>query len=74
MAHGVGHGAMVPLATAHLHLQLEVDLHAMEPGFPSWAKVPVDVNVRQLIADFGVAANAIAADVNVEQVIKDTPR
>jgi sulfur carrier protein ThiS len=37
-------------------------------------EVPEDVNVKRLIDDFSIAANAIAAVVNVEQVIKDTPR
>ena len=36
-------------------------------------EVPEDIDVKRLIADFGVATNAIAAVVNVEQVIKDTP-
>ena len=36
------------------------------------AEAPKDVDVRQLAADFGVTANAIAVVVNVEQVIKDT--
>jgi hypothetical protein len=36
-------------------------------------EVPKDIDVWQLIAEFGVAANAIAMVVNVEQVIKDTP-
>jgi hypothetical protein len=35
--------------------------------------VPEDIDVRWLIADFGVTANAIATVVNVEQVIKDIP-
>ena len=46
----------------------------MEPRFPSWMEVPKDVDVRQLIVDFGVGTNAIAVVVSVEQVIKDTPR
>jgi hypothetical protein len=33
-----------------------------------------DIDVRWLIVDFGVAANAIATVVYMEQVIKDTPR
>jgi hypothetical protein len=37
-------------------------------------EVPEDIDVRQQIADFGAAANAIVAVVNVGQVIKDTPR
>jgi hypothetical protein len=72
-AHDVHHGAAVALAATQLRLQLEVDLHAMEPRFPSRMEVPEDVDVRWLLADFGVTANAIAAVVNVEQVIKDTP-
>jgi hypothetical protein len=55
-------------------LQSEVDLHAMEHGFLSQMEVPEDINVKRQIDDFSVAANAIAAVVNVEQVIKDTPR
>jgi uncharacterized protein YoaH (UPF0181 family) len=74
MAHDIHHGAAVAHAATHLRLQSEVDLHAMEPGFPSRMEVPEDVDVRWLLADFGVTANAIAAVVNVEQVIKDTPR
>jgi hypothetical protein len=35
--------------------------------------VPEDVDVKWLIADFGITTNAIAAVVNVEQVIMDTP-
>jgi hypothetical protein len=50
-----------------------MDLHAIEPGFPPRAEVPKDVNVRWLIAEFDVTANAIAVVVNVEQVTKDTP-
>ena len=70
MAHDIHHGAMAALAAANLRLQPEVDLHAMEPGFPSRKEVPQDVDVRWLIANFGVTANAIVAIVNVEQVIK----
>ena len=65
---------MVALTVARLHLQPEVDLHAMELGFTSWMEVPKDIDVRLLIANFGVTTNAIAVVVNVEQVIKDTPR
>ena len=60
-------------AAAHLRLQPEVDLHAIELGFPSRTEVPDDIDVRRLIADFGVTTNTIVAVVNVEQVIKDTP-
>jgi hypothetical protein len=35
--------------------------------------MPEGIDVRRLIADFGVAANAIAMVINVEQVIRDTP-
>jgi hypothetical protein len=37
-------------------------------------EVPKDVKVKQLIAKFGFTTNAIAVVVNVEQVIKVTPR
>jgi hypothetical protein len=63
-------GPWLPL----LPLTIIVDLHAMEHGFPSRTEVPKDVDVRWLIADFGVTTNAIVLVVNVEQVIKDTPR
>jgi hypothetical protein len=53
MTHGVHHGAAAALTTAHLHLWPEVDLHAMDPRFPSRTKVPKDVDVRWLIANFG---------------------
>ena len=73
MAHCVCHGTMAALAIAHLCLQPEVDLHAIELGFPSWTEVPEDIDVKQFIANFGAITNAIAAVLNVEQVIKDTP-
>jgi sulfur carrier protein ThiS len=73
MAHGVRHRATATLAAAHLRLRPEVDLHVMEPRFSSRTEVPEDVDVRQLITNFGITANAIAVVVNVEQVIKDTP-
>ena len=72
--HGIRHGAKVALAAAHLRHQPEVDLHVIELGFPSQVEVPKDIDVRWLIANFYVAANAIVVVVNVEQVIKDTPR
>ena len=46
----------------------------MELKFPSRAEMPEGIDVGRLIADFGVATNAIAMVVNVEQVIRDTPR
>ena len=73
-AHDVHHAATASLASAHLRLLSEVDLHAMEPGFPSRMEVPEDVDVRRLITDFNVATNAIAIVVSVEQVIKGIPR
>lgn len=73
-AHGVLHGAVAALAATHLRLQPGVDLRAMAHVFPSRAKVPEDINVGWLIAGFGIAASTIAAFVNLEQVIKDTPR
>ena len=45
----------------------------MAPRFPSRAEVLEDINIGRLIANFGVAANAIAMVVNIEEVIKDTP-
>ena len=51
-----------------------MDLHAVEPRFPSWTEVPEDIDIKWLISNFGVTANAIVVVVNVEQVIKDTPR
>jgi hypothetical protein len=72
--HNIHHGATATLDATHHHLLSKVDLHAMEHGFPSRMEVPKDVDVRWLIADFGVTTNAITLVVNVEQVIKDTPR
>jgi hypothetical protein len=46
----------------------------MELGFPSRAEMPKGIDVGRLIADFNVTTNAIVAVVNVEQVIRDTPR
>lgn len=74
MAHGVRHGATVALAITHLCPQPEEDLHAIEPGFPSWAKVPKDIDIKRLIPEFSVTTNATVPVVKVEQVIKDTPR
>jgi hypothetical protein len=73
MAHGICHEAKEALATAHLRLQQEVDLHAIEPRFPLWVEVPEDIDIKRLIAEFSVTTNATVAVVNVEQVIKDTP-
>jgi len=73
MAHGVLHGATAALVAAQLHLQPEVDLHTMELGFPPRAEVLKGIDIGWLIANFGIAANAIAVVVNVEQLIKDTP-
>jgi hypothetical protein len=72
--HGIRHGAAAALAATHLRHRPEVDLRTVELGFPTEAEIPDDVNVGQLIADFGAAASTIAAVVSVEQVIKDTPR
>ena len=46
----------------------------MESGFLLRMEVPEDIDVRWLITDFGVATNAIAIVVSVEQVIKGIPR
>lgn len=72
-AHGVHHGAAVGLAATHLQLKPKVDVRAMEPGFPSRAEVLKNINIGQLIIDFGTAADVVAAVVSVEQVIKETP-
>jgi predicted transcriptional regulator len=45
----------------------------MEPGFPPVTELPNGYDVERLTADFGVALNAIANVVSVEQVIEDTP-
>ena len=68
--HGVHQGATAALTTAHLRLQPGVDLHRVAPSFPSRVEVPENVDIGQLIADFGAAASAIAAVVNVERVIR----
>jgi hypothetical protein len=57
---------MVAFAATYLHLQPEVDLRAMEPGFPSQTEVSKVIDIKWLITDFGVTANAIAVVVNVE--------
>jgi hypothetical protein len=71
VTHGVRRGAMAALAAAHLCLQPEVDLRAVEPGFSP--EVPGDVDVEELVADFSAAANTIAVVVSVEHVIQDAP-
>jgi hypothetical protein len=73
MTQGIRHGAMVALAATHLCLQPKVDLCAIEPCFPSLAEMPEDIDVSRLIAEFGIAANAIAVVVSVGKVIQDTP-
>jgi hypothetical protein len=45
----------------------------MEPKFPLRAKVPENINIGQLITDFGATTNVVVVVVSVEQVIKDTP-
>jgi len=71
--HAICHGAMAALEAAHLHIEPDVDLRMVEPGFPTRAEMPEDVDIKQLIADFGAAANAVTVVVSVEQVIKDAP-
>ena len=73
-AHGVHQGAIAALAIAHLHLQPGVDLRMVAPGFLSRVETPENIDVGQLIAKFGAAASTIVVVVNVDRVIKDTPR
>ena len=58
---------------AHLHLSHKTDLREMVPGFPMAEEIPDDIDICQLIAKFSDYAEAIAAFVDVEQVIKDAP-
>lgn len=71
VAHGVRHGAAGALAVAYLRLRHRTDLHEVEPRFLAASEIPDDVDVRQLIAEFGGYAEAIVAVIDVERVIKD---
>jgi len=73
VAYGVRHGAMGALNIAHLHLRHKMDLRRVMPRFSAAEEIPGDVDVRQLIAMFSGNAEAIAAVVDVEWIIKDAP-
>ena len=73
MAHGVLHGAARALTVAHLCLSHKMDLREMALGFPMADEILDDIDIRRLIAEFSNHAEVIAAVVNVEQVIRDTP-
>ena len=73
VAHGVCHGAVGALTTAHLHLSHKTDLRKMVLGFPMADEIPDDVNILQLIAEFSDYAEAIAAVVDVEQSSRTPP-
>jgi hypothetical protein len=73
VAHGICHGATGALTAAHLHLCHKMDLRKVTPGFPTVEKIPDDVNVERLVAEFSGNAEAIAVVVDVERIIKDAP-
>ena len=73
MAHGVRHGAIGALTTAHLCLSHKTDLREVASGFPMADKILDDIDIHRLIAEFSNYAEVIAAVVDVEQVIKDAP-
>jgi hypothetical protein len=50
-----------------------MDLCKVAPGFPTVGEIPNDIDIRRLVAEFSDYAKAIAAIVDVEQVIKDAP-
>jgi hypothetical protein len=50
-----------------------MDLRKVTPGFPTVEEIPDDVNVEWLIAEFSSNAEAIAAAVDMERIIKDAP-
>jgi hypothetical protein len=50
-----------------------MDLHEVAPGFLTTDEIPDDIDIRWLIVEFSDYAKAIAAVVDVEQVIKDAP-
>ena len=71
--HDDHHGAMAALAAAHLHIEPGVDLRMEELGFLTRVEMPDDVDIEQLVAEFGATVNAVTTVVGVEQVIKDAP-
>ena len=50
VAHGVHHGAMGSLTTAHIRLHHRVDPRGMTPGFPTTEEIDDDVHIERLIA------------------------
>jgi hypothetical protein len=50
-----------------------MDLRKVAPGFPTAGEIPNDIDIQQLVAEFSDYGEAIAAIVDVEQVIKDAP-
>jgi hypothetical protein len=73
VAHGVHHGAIGALTVAHLWLCHRVDLRGVMPRFPVVEEIADDVDIRWLIAEFSGNAEAIAAVVDMERIIKDNP-
>ena len=50
-----------------------MDLREVAPGFLTADEIPDDIDIHLLIVKFSDYAKAIAAIVDVEQVIKDAP-
>lgn len=50
-----------------------MDLRKVTPVFPTVEEIPDDVDVSWLIVGFSGYAEAIAAIVDVDQIIKDAP-
>jgi hypothetical protein len=73
VAHGICHGATGALTAAHLRLCHKIDLRKVTPEFPVVEKIPDDVNVERLVAEFSTNTEVITAVVDVEQIIKDAP-
>ena len=67
VTHGFRHGAASALATAHLHS--DMDLRAVEPGFPP----KLLDNVGDLTADCSAITNAIVTVVDARQVVQYVP-
>lgn len=61
------------MTAAHLRLRHKMDLRKVTPGFPMVEEIPDDIDVSWLIAEFSGYAEAIAAVVDVDQIIKDAP-
>jgi hypothetical protein len=50
-----------------------MDMRKVTPEFLAVEEIPDDVNVKRLVAEFSGNAEAIAAAVDVEWIIKDSP-